>query len=246
MPSAVVPTVMPRSWACSGWSTRCGTSGCASVPGWPQASAGADGSPRKAGPSSKRHASLALEAGRIRAPDGRFKARTASVLLGLDLDLMPQDGSGERGLQGMGGEAKLTRYTAAARYRLPEQSFDTVGFAINRRIGPNLYYTGQALSAVDGRAGGYSMGLVGLGANSDAFAAGWAAGLEVLGGAAGGGGVNTQGGAVLQGVAYLTRDLPGDMRLKLGLGRVKSRKGELDSPLVDLSLNIPFSVPAKR
>ena len=193
-----------------------------------------------------RHTSLALEAGRIRAPDGRFKARTASVLLGLDLDLMPQDGPGERVLQGMEWEAKLTRYTAAARYTLPEQSFDTVGFAINRRIGPHLYYTGQALSAVDGRAGGHSIGLVGLGANSDAFADGWSAGLELLGGAAGGGGVDTKGGAVVQGVAYLARDLPGAMRLKLGVGRMKSLKGELDSPLVDLSLNIPFSVPAKR
>lgn len=193
-----------------------------------------------------RHTSLALEAGRISAPDGRFKARTASVLLGLDLDVLPQDGPGERVLQGMAWEAKLTRYTAAARYSLPEQPFDTVGFAINRRIGPNLYYTGQALSAVDGRAGGYSMGLVGLGANSDAFAGGWSAGLELLGGAAGGGGVNTQGGAVVQGMAYLARDLPGDLRLKFGVGRVKSLKGELASPLVDLSLNIPFSVPAKR
>ena len=90
------------------------------------------------------------------------------------------------------------------------------------------------------------MGLVGLGANSDVFAGGWSAGLELLGGAAGGGGVNTQGGAVVQGVAYLARDLPGDTRLKLGVGRVKSLKGELASPLVDLSLNIPFSVPAKR
>lgn len=193
-----------------------------------------------------RHASVALEAGLVRAPDGRFRARTASLLLGLDLDVMPQDAQRDRVLQGMAWEAKLTRYTAAARYSLPEQAFDTVGFAINRRIGPNLYYTGQALSAVDGQAGGYSMGLVGLGANSDAFAGGWSAGLELLGGAAGGGGVNTQGGAVVQTEAYLARDLPGDLRLKLGLGWVKSLKGELASPLVDLSLSIPFSVPAKR
>lgn len=191
-------------------------------------------------------ASLALEAGQIRAPDGRFKARTASVLLGLDLDVMPQDAQRDRALQGMAWEAKITRYVTAARYSQPEQPFDTVGFAISHRVDPHVYFTGQALSAVDGSAGGYSMGLVGLGVNSEVFADVWSAGLEVLGGAAGGGGVNTQGGAVMQGVAYVARALPGGTHLKLGVGRVRSRKGELDSPLLDLSLLIPFSVPAKR
>lgn len=95
----------------------------------------------------------------------------------------------------MAWEGKFIRYTSAARYGIPEQAFDTVGFAINRRINPSLYTTGLALSAVDGRAGGFSMGLVGLG--------------------------------------------------KLGLGRVHAFKGALDSPVGDLSINFPFSVPAK-
>jgi hypothetical protein len=93
-------------------------------------------------------------------------------------------------------EGKFTRYISAARYSIPEQAFDTVGFAINRRINPSLYTTGQALSAVDGRAGGFSMGLVGLGLNTATSQGGWSTGVEALLGAAGGGGVNTQGGAV--------------------------------------------------
>lgn len=193
-----------------------------------------------------RHLSLALEAGRISAPDGQFKARTASMLLGLDLDLMPHDVARQRVLQGMAWEAKFSRYTSAARYSLPTQPFDTVGFAINRHVHRNFYVTGQALSAVDGKAGGYSMGLVGVGAMSALAGSGVHVGVEILGGAAGGGGVNTQGGAVLQAVAYAAHALPGGTQLKLGVGRVKSRRGELDSPLIDLSLSVPFSVPAKR
>lgn len=191
------------------------------------------------------HASLALEVGRVRAPNGRFNARMATLLLGLDLDAMPL-ASADRVLQGMEWEGKLTRYTSAARYSGAAQAFDTVGLAINRRINPHLYFTGQALSAVDGRAGGYSMGLVGLGANSAEFAGGWSAGAEALVGAAGGGGVHTQGGAVVQVGSHLSHALAGGTRIKLGLGRVKSLKGELNSPLIDLSLNVPFSVPAKR
>jgi hypothetical protein len=185
-----------------------------------------------------------LETGRVTAPSGRFKARFTTLQLGLDLD-ETRAGSSERVLQGMEWEGKLTRYTSAARYSIPKQAFDTVGFAINRRIHPHLYYTGQALSAVDGRAGGYSMGLVGLGVNSVPSAGGLSVGAEALLGAAGGGGVDTQGGAVAQASAYVSQALPGGARVKLGLGRVHSFKGALASPLVELSLNFPFSVPAR-
>lgn len=141
------------------------------------------------------HMSLGLELGRVSAPNGGFKARIATLQLGLELDDV-RPGAGERVWQGMEWEGKFTRYISAARYSIPEQAFDTVGFAINRRINPSLYTTGQALSAVDGRAGGFSMGLVGLGLNTATSQGGWSTGVEALLGAAGGGGVNTQGGAV--------------------------------------------------
>lgn len=190
------------------------------------------------------HMSLGLELGRVSAPSGAFKARIATLQVGMELDDV-RPGAGERVLQGMEWEGKFTRYTSAARYSIPEQAFDTVGFAINRRFNSSLYATGQALSAVDGRAGGYSMGLVGLGLSNVLTAGGLSFGAEALLGAAGGGGVDTQGGAVAQASVYVSQALPGGARIKLGLGRVHSFKGALDSPLVDLSINFPFSVPAK-
>jgi hypothetical protein len=121
-----------------------------------------------------------------------------------------------------------------------------VGLGIQRRVNPHLYWTGQALSAVDGQAGGYSMGLVGLGMNTTPSASGLSGGLELLVGAAGGGGVDTQGGAVVQAGAYVSQALANGARVKLGLGRVRSLRGALDSPLVDLSVEFPFSVPGRR
>ncbi len=186
---------------------------------------------------------LGIEWGRVRAPGGSFDARFASVLLGLDLD--DRRPASARTLQGMAWEAKLTRYTSAARYAIPQQAFDTVGLGIQRRINPHLYWTGQALSAVDGQAGGYSMGLVGVGLDTAMPAAGLSTGLELLVGAAGGGGVDTQGGAVVQAGAFVSQALPSGAKVKLGLGRVRSLKGGLDSPLVDLSVLFPFSVPGR-
>ena len=89
-------------------------------------------------------------------------------------------------------------YQDAARVNGGSGSLDLIGLKLNRYLSPNFYVSGQAYSAFAGGAGGFSVGLVGAGLATQA-AEQLRVGAELLVGAAGGGGVQTAGGAVLQG-----------------------------------------------
>ena len=67
----------------------------------------------------------------------------------------------------------------------------------------------------------------------------------MLSGAAGGGGISSKGGAIVQGVAYAGYDFNSKARLKLGVGRVKSLKGEFNSNIFDVTLTVPIGVASR-
>jgi hypothetical protein len=186
-----------------------------------------------------REAFVGLEAGEVRAGSdggqGRYKAHYAQALIGLQLD--HPEAPGPSRVNYMAWSASLQRMNGAARKDGSKEALETMGIKVQRDIADTTFYlTGQAQSAFGGRAGAFSMGLVGLGwASEHASRPGWRVSAEVLAGAAGGGGVDTQGGAVAQGMAYLSYMLPGGSEWQLGLGRIRSQHGGLDTPLVDLS-----------
>jgi hypothetical protein len=68
-------------------------------------------------------------------------------------------------------------------------------------------------------------------------------GVEALGGAAGGGGVDTNGGAVLQARAYADLALTDSLSLRAAAGKIRSvHRGGLDAPVVDVALVFSFGV----
>jgi hypothetical protein len=107
-----------------------------------------------------------------------------------------------------------------------------------------LYVTGQVQSAYQGNAGAFSVGLFGVGAQWRQD--GWLAGAELLAGAAGGGGVDTGGGAIVKPMGYVGLALTPATSLRLGGGWVKAVNGELSSPVLDLSVTYAFGVPGPR
>ncbi|GAC1609982.1 MAG: hypothetical protein NVS3B3_17600 [Aquirhabdus sp.] len=187
---------------------------------------------------------VALEGGAVRALNGDFKSNYANIQLGLDLDVR-SDRSISRMVQGMEWAASAQHYLHAARYNGGNHSLDLMGFKIDRYITTDTYMSAQAHSAFTGNAGGFSVGLLGLGARTATSATGLFAGAEMLIGAAGGGGVDAKGGATAQAMVYGGIDLYGKSRLKLGVGRVRSAKGALNSNAVDVTLSFPFGVPGK-
>ena len=136
----------------------------------------------------------------------------------------------------------IERYRAARKTGGTE-SLDAVVLQVNRFVAPNLYVTGQAHSAFAGGAGAYSEGLFGVGVQLPVTQR-LRLGVEALAGAAGGGGVDTGGGAVAQGRAYVDLSLTDSLSLRVAGGKIKSVRGSggLDAPVVDAALVFRFGV----
>jgi hypothetical protein len=193
---------------------------------------------------------ISVEGGLSHAPQGHFDGRHVSVSLDWLLD-PPQRPPGAS--WGPAGDAEATRmefatgveHVDAARKDGRTAPLDAVLLQLNRFVTPNFYVSGQARSAFAGGAGAYSVGLVGLGTQ-------WPVvdrvrvGAEALAGAAGGGGVDTGGGAVVQARGYVDVALGQVLSLRVGAGRVKSAHGGLDAPVVDAALVFRFGVDRRR
>lgn len=188
-----------------------------------------------------RDASLALEAGWVKAPQGSFSAPYGSLALRWDMD-HPQ-----------GQLRKLTReewvagvegYRSAARKAGPPQDLQNVTLKLNRFLGETFYLSGQVQSAYAGDAGAYAAGLLGGGAQAR-IGESLLVGAELLAGVAGGGGVATGNGAIVKPMAYVGVELTPALSLRLGAGRVKAFNGELDSTVADLTLAFAFGVASR-
>ena len=194
---------------------------------------------------------IGAELGVVDAPrHAHYKATTAAVSLNWALDV-PQGDLGNWFKVNPGTPTRMEFGAGAERYRAARkdgrtEALEAVVVQINRFVAPNLYVTGQAHSAFAGGAGAYSVGLFGVGAQVPVLPR-LRVGLEALGGAAGGGGVDTQGGAVLQGRAYADVALTDSLSLRVAAGKIKSIQGGVNAPVVDAALVFSFGVDrAKR
>ncbi|WP_051709738.1 hypothetical protein [Andreprevotia chitinilytica] len=191
-----------------------------------------------------RDLSVQVEGGLADAPQGKFRAYYGSAQLQFALD-HPEAGRSSANLDGWRWGSSVQRYSSAQRRTGETKALDTIGLRIERDLGQGLYMTGQAHSAFAGDAGAYSVGLFGVGWQN-AFASNkLVAGAELAAGAAGGGGVSSHGGAIVQPMLFLGYNLTPGWQLRGSAGRVKSIKGELSSPVYDLSLMYQFGLPKR-
>jgi hypothetical protein len=188
---------------------------------------------------------VGAELGLVDAPQGHYKAGTAAVSLNWALDV-PQRDMGDWFNSRPGVPTRMEfgaglEHYRAARKAGPPRALDAVVLQINRFVAPYVYVTGQAHSALAGGAGAYSVGLFGVGAQLP-IGSRLRFGAEALAGAAGGGGVDTQGGAVVQARAYADFALTHSLSLRVAGGKIKSVHGGLDAPVVDAALVFSFGV----
>lgn len=192
---------------------------------------------------------VGAEVGLVDAPQGHYKAATGAVSMNWALDV-PQQDLGSWFNTRPGTPTRMEFGSAVEHYRAarkvgPDKPLDAVVLQINRFIAPNVYLTGQVHSAFAGGAGAYSVGLFGVGAQLP-VTTGFRLGVEALAGAAGGGGVDTRGGAVAQARAYADVALTDSLSLRVGVGKIRSVHDGLDSPVVDAALVFRFGVDRGR
>lgn len=108
-------------------------------------------------------------------------------------------------------------------------------------LSEKIYASGQAYTALAGGAGGYQIGLVGLGLRHE-LSPRWAISGEAFIGAGGGAGVDTRGGLLMAYGVDLDYRLTETMYVTLGAGQVMTIQGGGMAPLTaNIGLKFPFS-----
>jgi hypothetical protein len=194
---------------------------------------------------------IGLELGHSLAPDGRHRATHASLMLGWMLDRPEAAGGGPVSsvrTDDVEWAALVAHFPRVAFRDGSRDTMQTVGLRVRRPIdaalGPHWQVAGELHFAAGGKAGAYGAGLVGLALGTPVSQPGWQWSAELLGGAAGGGGVDSRGGAVLQPMLRAGYG-SGAQRWQLAVGRIRSLRGDLDSPLVELSWALALGLPRR-
>jgi len=188
---------------------------------------------------------LGGEYGGLRSVNGGLHAREIRVWVGIDLE-PGIDGrlDAPRHLVRTEWVGAIQRHVRVERRDGTRESLDTIGLKLNRFVGDNFYFSGQAHSAFSGGAGAYSVGLVGLGLATNP-AAPWRAGAEALVGAAGGGGVVTAGGAIAQGLLWASWNPPVGGEWRAGVGATRVLRGGTTAPVFELSWSRSFGMAGR-
>ncbi len=113
-----------------------------------------------------------------------------------------------------------------------------MGFKFDRSITQDFYISAQAMGAYKGDAGGYAVGLVGIGYKKEFEKLSFV--TEVLGGAGGGGGIATGDALIYQVQAGLGYKLSENFDIELTKGKVKAKNGTLNSDTLEVGVRYRF------
>jgi hypothetical protein len=189
---------------------------------------------------------LNVELGRVIGLNGELSARHVQASLSLPIGGLETARTPDQpaALNDMEWSLALQDWRHVERRAGGERPMQLIGLKFRSALDERFYLTGHAVSAAWGGAGAFSAGLIGVGWSTRLGAdSGWSVGLEGLAGAAGGGGVSNRGGAVYQPLAWVGHDLGRHARLRVGGGVIRSYRGALDSPVLDVTLSVAFGTP---
>ncbi len=188
--------------------------------------------------------------GYVGALEGGYHAWVPSVKLGMDLGYSQSDMDVNYSRT---ADLNPTYWTVSTGYSLivdhdslryaSETDSGNIGMVdvkADMKLNENYYVTGQAYTVTSGGAGGFAMGLLGLGSAID-LNENWRLSAEGLAGAAAGGAVNVEGGLVISGQMDLDYRLTENLSLSANGGWIKAVKGGLNGPMVGLGLKFDFT-----
>ena len=197
--------------------------------------------------------SLGLDYGVIDAPGGSFEAGMARLSLRYTTGMAtPADQTSRifpKSVRTGKWALRVSHVTCLSDPSLRKDSeggnVNLIAMKADRMLSDRFYLTGQAATAYEGDAGGYATGLLGAGYRhmlSDRLSIQ----AELLAGSAGGGGINTSGGAILQPMAGLSWRLSKNLDFALMAGKLRSLRGDLDTEVLDLGIVYRFSTLESR
>lgn len=127
---------------------------------------------------------------------------------------------------------------------IPNNEVFMIEAGIDLFLASKTYITGQAYTSFAGDAGGYQIGLIGLGYAWPLAFLGkeqWTGSGEIYIGAGGGAGVNTRGGLLTGGRVSVSVPVWNELRWKSGVGTLAALRGEGMNPLtLHSGISIPF------
>jgi len=196
-----------------------------------------------------------VRAGFVNAPDGDFEATSMAAYIGFGDRAPAKKSFSSANIKPRHWRIRATHQTyqptgdTRRKGQITPDGRDVRLVALQADIFMNkyTYLTGQAIGAYDGGAGGYAVGLVGIGItrpmwnNSRLL---WTA--EVAAGAAGGGGLAVGDGLIgtgMLGVAYRTSR---STSLHLSFGKTKSKNGNFEADTINLGFAYRFTTLAWR
>lgn len=187
-----------------------------------------------------------INKGYLMTPDSHFLSSTFGVGLKYYIEkdgIISRDATFTKGkLKGLDVIVKQDWYVDAKRNGGFSQDMHQISLQINVFLNKYIYAAGQTSFANFGDAGAYAEGIVGLGAQSNTFFNNTVSiYAQVLGGAAGGGGISTGQGLIVKPSAGANIKLTPSLNFRAGIGYVKARGGELSSIYANLGLSYNLS-----
>ena len=123
-----------------------------------------------------------------------------------------------------------------------EEDMHQISLQINLDLNKNIYVTGQTSFANFGDAGAYAEGIVGFGAKTNSFCRNKITVFgQVLGGAAGGGGISTGEGLIVKPSAGFSYKLNNTLSFRTSGGYVKAKGGQLSSTFINFGIKYHLS-----
>lgn len=183
---------------------------------------------------------------RVQATDGDFGAWSPYLRGSVNLGGSPdQDRDGSRTWR-LAYSTAITHQFANDDFRKPGDLRDASptlnATAIDVYLAGDLYFTGEAQTVMYGDAGGYALGILGAGYKFD-LAERWDLSIEALVGAAGGGGVATNGGLIAGARAEVDYALTDSFLLSGGIGYLQTIEGGGMAPVtIHAGIKIPFEL----
>lgn len=191
---------------------------------------------------------VSINKGYLLTPDSHFSSSSFGFGLKYYVD---RDGTNSTGktfsigkFKGIETIVKQDLYLDAARDNNGgfNQNMHQISLQINFFLNKYIYASGQTSFANFGDAGAYAEGIVGLGIQTNTFFSNTTSLFaQVLGGAAGGGGISTGQGLIVKPSIGANYKLSDKLNLRGGLGYVKARGGNLSSTYLNFGISYNFS-----